>query len=74
MTGDDVRWVVRRYLHGKTSGQELSNWAGLVLAISAYALPTDEPDDSLLALLNDLALPLMNVYLDRDVLKQRLEP
>src|SRR5215203_5269210 len=48
VTRDDIRWVVRRYLHGKTSGEELSNWAGLLLAISAYALPMEEADDDLL--------------------------
>lgn len=70
---EDIRWVVRRYIHGKTSGEELSNWAGLLLAISAYALPSGETDDDLLALLNDLALPLTNEYLDRETLKRRLE-
>jgi hypothetical protein len=55
------------------SGEELSNWAGLLLAISAYDLPTGAPDDDLLALLEDLALPLKNDYLDREVLKRRLE-
>lgn len=69
---DDIRWVVRRYLHGKTSGEELSNWAGLLLAISAYGLPGEEADDDVLALLNDLALPLADEYLDRETLKRRL--
>lgn len=73
VTRHDVRWVVRRYLHGKASGEEVSNWAGLLLAISAYALPTEESDDDVLALLNDLALPLENEYLDRETLKRRLE-
>ena len=72
VTRDDIRWVVRRYLHGKTSGEELSNWAGLLLAISAYALPAEEADDDLLAMLTDLALPLDNEYLDRERLKHRL--
>jgi hypothetical protein len=72
VTRDDIRWVVRRYLHGKTSGEELSNWAGLLLAISAYAVPVDESDDDVLALLNDLALPLKSECLDREMLKRRL--
>jgi hypothetical protein len=71
VTRDDIHWVVRRYLHGKISGEELSNWAGLLLAISAYALP--EADDDVLVLLNDLALPLKNEYLDRYALKRRLD-
>lgn len=72
VTRDDIRWVVLRYLHGKTFGEELSNWAGLLLAISAYTLPAEEADDDILALLNDLALPLKNEYLDRETLKRRL--
>lgn len=72
VTRDDVRWAVRRYLHGKTSGEELSNWAGLLLTISAYALPEEDADDDLLKLLADLALPLANEYLDRETLKRRL--
>jgi hypothetical protein len=63
---------VRRYLLGTTSGEVLSNWAGLLLAISAYALPTEEADDDLLALLNRLALPSAHDYLDRETLKYRL--
>lgn len=70
---DDVRWVVQRYLHGKTTGEELSNWAGLLLAIPAFSLPTDDRDDTVLELLNDLALPLKNEYLDRNRLKQRID-
>jgi hypothetical protein len=73
VTRDDVRWVVQRYLHGKLSGEELSHWAGLLLGISAYELPTDDNDDDILALLHDLALPLKDEYLDRDVLKERIE-
>lgn len=70
---DDVRWVVRRYLHGKMSGEELSNWAGLLLALPAFSLPTDDASDDVLSLLNDLALPLKEEYLDRDRLKDRIE-
>jgi len=72
VTRDDIRWVIQRYLRGKTSGEELSNWAGLLLAISAYELPSSETDDDVLALLSDLALPLKNEYLDREVLRHRL--
>ncbi|HKO54250.1 MAG TPA: hypothetical protein VJ276_00150 [Thermoanaerobaculia bacterium] len=72
VTRDDVRWVVQRYLHGKMSGEELSNWAGLLLAIPAYSLPAEESDDDLLALLSDLALPLRAECLDRDALRRRL--
>lgn len=72
ITRDDIRWVVRRYVHGKTSGEELSHWAGLLLAIPAYALPSADSDDDVLGLLNDLALPLKDEYLDRDKLKLRI--
>lgn len=72
ITRDDIRWVVQRYLRGKTSGEELSHWAGLVLAIPAYVLPNAEADDDVLALLTDLALPLKDEYLDRDTLKRRI--
>ena len=53
VTRDDIRWVVQRYLRGKMSGEELSNWAGLLLAISAYVLPANDDDDDVLELLND---------------------
>ena len=69
---DDIRWVVQRYVHGKTSGEELSHWAGLLLAIPAYVLPGADSDDDVLGLLNDLALPLKDEYLDRDKLKLRI--
>ncbi|HSY52149.1 MAG TPA: hypothetical protein VLC46_25335 [Thermoanaerobaculia bacterium] len=72
VTGEEIRWVVQRYLHRRMSGEELSNWAGLMLAIAAYVLPANESDDELLALLNDVALPLGNEYLDRETLKRRL--
>ena len=72
VTKDDIRWVVQRYIHGKISGEELSNWAGLLLAIPTYVLPTNESDDDILALLSDVALPLRNEYLDRDALRRRL--
>jgi hypothetical protein len=73
VTRDDIRWVVQRYLRGRISGEELSHWAGLLLAISAYELPCNDDDDDILALLHDLALPLKDEYLDRDVLKKRIE-
>jgi len=60
------------YLHGKMSGEELSNWAGLLLAISAYELPTTDDDDDILELMNDLALPLKDEHLDHDRIKHRL--
>ena len=69
---DDIRWVVQRYLHGKTGGEELSNWAGLLLAVPAYILPSADGDDDVLELMNDLALPLKEEYLDRDKLKARI--
>jgi hypothetical protein len=69
---EDIKWVVQRYIHGKFSGEELSHWAGLLLGISAYSLPKDDDDDDVLGLLTDLALPLRDKYLDRDVLKERL--
>jgi hypothetical protein len=72
VTRDDIRWVVQRYLSGKTSGEELSHWAGLLLAISAYSFQDSDDDDGVLALLTNLALPLKNDYLDRDVLKERI--
>ena len=72
VTRDEIKWVIQRYLHGKTSGEELSNWAGLLLAVSAYQLPSDCQDDDLLTLLHDLALPLKEDYLDRDVVSNRL--
>jgi hypothetical protein len=73
VTRDDIRWAVQLYLHGKTSGEELSNWAGLLLAVSAYELPVADADDDLLGLLEDLALPLKDEYLDREDLKRRLQ-
>lgn len=72
VTRDDVRWVFQRYLHGKTSGEELSHWAGLLLAITAYDLPHEPVDDDVLELLNDVALPLKDEYLDRENLKARI--
>jgi hypothetical protein len=69
---DDIKWVVQRYIRGKFSGEELSHWAGLLLGISAYALPANDNDDDVLGLLADIALPLKNEYLDRDALKGRL--
>lgn len=72
ITRDEIRWVMQRYLRGKTSGEELSHWAGLVLAIPAYALPSTVIDDDVLELLNDLALPVTDEYLDRDRLKIRI--
>ena len=72
VTRDDVRWVVQRYVYGEMSGEELSNWAGLLLAISAYVLPSNEEDDDVLGLLTDLALPLEEQYLDRESVKDRI--
>jgi hypothetical protein len=72
ITREDIRRVIQCYVDGKISGQELSNWAGLILAISAYELPSEESDDDLLALLNDVALPLRDDYLDREALQRRL--
>ena len=72
ITRDDIRWVAQRYLHGKTSGEELSHWAGLILAIPSYVLPSSDTDDDVLGLLTDLALPLKPEYLDRDKLKCRI--
>jgi|SRR4051812_38745431 hypothetical protein len=72
VTRDDIKWVVQRYIRGKMSGEELSHWAGLLLGISAYVLPSADEDDDVLGLLADLALPLKNEYLDRDVLRQRV--
>jgi hypothetical protein len=69
---DDVRWVLRRYLHGKLSGEELSNRAGVFLAISAYTLPSGDGDDVVLEVLTDVALPVKERYLDRDALKARV--
>jgi len=74
VTRDDILWVVERYLRGKLSGDDLSTWAGLLLAIPAYALPGDGSDDeSLIELLGDLAAPMNGQPLDRDVLKGRLQ-
>jgi hypothetical protein len=72
VTRDDVRRVLQRYLHGKSSGEEVSHWAGLLLALPVYALPSADSDDDVLALLTDLALPLKEDYLDRDKLKYRM--
>lgn len=69
---DDVRWVIQRYLRGKMSGEELSHWAGLLLAIPAYSLPDGIDGDAVLELLTDLAVPLKGESLDRNRLKQRL--
>jgi len=72
LTRDDIRWVTQRYLHGKTSGEELSNWAGIILAVPAYVVPSSDAHDDVLALLTDLALRLKDQYLDRDKLKRRI--
>jgi len=72
VNSNDVRFVVQRYLSDEISAEELSNWAGLILAIPAYILPTRDSDDALLELLTDLALPLDASYFDRDVLSERL--
>jgi hypothetical protein len=69
---DDILWALRLYLKGRVSGQEISNWAGLLLALDAFHLPTDEDDDSLLGLLTDIAVPLDESYLDREEIKKRL--
>lgn len=74
---EDVQWVVRRYLRGRLNGVELSNWAGLLLAVGSFDIGShpggdDSHDEQLLELLTDLAVPLKEDYLDRHVLQTRL--
>ncbi len=72
VTDKEIRWVLERYLHGKLSGEALSTWAGLLLAVPAYDLLLDDRSDEILGLLQDLAMPLKAEYLDREGLKERV--
>ena len=65
-----VRSVIHRYVSENISRQELSNWAGLILAIPVYVF--SEADNELLELMNDVALPLNEEYLDPEVLMSRV--
>jgi hypothetical protein len=72
VTRADILWGIHRYLSGKVSGWEISNWAGLLLAVNSFSLPTEDKDDELLALLADLATPLAEDKLDRQRIRRRL--
>jgi hypothetical protein len=73
VNADDIRWVLERYVRGKLSGEDLSTWAGLLLAIPAYRISVGQRNDGILDLLHDLAMPLRSDYLDRDGLRARIE-
>ncbi len=68
----EVRAAAQRYLAGALSREELSNWAGIVLALGVFDLPCSADDDPLLELLHDLAAPLTMDVFDPASLTARL--